>query len=332
MLLPLCWTGCRPSAAEGTVERQAVRVKTVSVKMVPVEGVRRYSGTVEARNGVALSFPVSGTIGSLQVEMGMRVRKGQLLATLDPTSMQSALEAARAAREQAEDAYARMKELHDRNSLPDMKWVEVQSKLRQARSMEELAAKNLRDCRLLAPFSGVIAEKTAEVGQNVLPGVPVARLVADGALDVKISVPEAEMATVSVGQQVMVSVPAAGGQSLAGRVTEKGAVAHPASRSYDVKVGLETGTAGVMPGMVAEVVLAQADSVAHCVVPARIVQLDEHNRTFVWVDNGGKAEKRNVRCGDYTARGVVVEAGLHAGDRLIVEGQQKVCSGTPVCN
>ena len=55
--------------------------------------------------------------------------------------------------------------------LPDIKWVEVQSQVEQARSVEQIAAKNLRDCRLYAPYDGVIAAKNVEVGQNVVPGL-----------------------------------------------------------------------------------------------------------------------------------------------------------------
>lgn len=100
---------------------------------------------------------------------GDRVAKGQLIATVDPFSMQSSYDAAKASLAQAEDAYRRMKELYDKGSLPEIKWVEVQSKLQQAKSMEEVARKNLDDCKLYAPFSGIISEKMAEVGQNIMP-------------------------------------------------------------------------------------------------------------------------------------------------------------------
>ena len=96
----------------------------------------------------------------VKVDLGSRVRQGQLLAALDEVSMQNTYQAAKAALKQAEDAYQRMKELHEKGSLAEMKWVEVQSKLQQAQSMEAVARKNLTDCQLYAPFSGVIAEKS----------------------------------------------------------------------------------------------------------------------------------------------------------------------------
>ena len=243
-------------------------------------------------------------------------------------SLQSSYEAAKASLEQAEDAYSRMKELHDKGSLPEIQWVEVQSKLRQARSMEEIASKNLKDTRLYAPFSGVIAEKNVEAGQNVAPGVPVVKLVSLSGLKVRISVPETEVGHVSLGQEVEIIVPALNGKRYTGRIAEKGIVANALSRAYDVKIQLLEADKELMPGMLTEVRLDSQKAGILCVIPAHIVQIDEKNRSFVWVDDNGKAKKRVITCGDFTAEGVTVVEGLHQGDRIIVEGQQKVCNDT----
>lgn len=214
-------TGC-----QGDVEKpkanEPVKVKAVVVKDDAYVNLMRYSGTVEEENGTSLSFSVAGTIKTMNVRLGQHVSAGQLIATLDPTSMQNSHKVAHAALEQAEDASRRMKELHDKGSLPDMKWVEVQSKLEQARSMEQIARRNLDDCRLRAPFSGIIAEKSMEADENVAPGMPVARLVTASSLVVRISVPEAEMRSVRTGQKADVAVTAIGGEKIAARVVEKG--------------------------------------------------------------------------------------------------------------
>lgn len=321
--------GCQGNKEQTTGE-QAVRVKITQVSTASGETGGHYSGTVEEENGTALSFAVMGTVEEIHFHLGQRVSKGQLLATLDAASMQSSHEAARAALEQAEDACRRMKELHDKGSLPEIQWVEVQSKLRQARSMEEIAAKNLKDCRLYAPYGGVIAEKSAEVGQNVVPGMSVARLVTADMLKVKIAVPETEIAAVAAGQQAEVAVPALGGERFAATVVEKGAVANPLSRSYEVKLRLADAPAELMPGMVTEVRMERGERTGQVVIPASVVQLDEQNRSFVWVEQGGTASKRVIACGEFTTRGVTVLSGLTDGDRLITEGQQKVCEGTQV--
>lgn len=329
LFLVIALSGCQNSKKQ-VVEHEPVNVELMQITTGQEVPRKCFSGTIEEENGTALSFPVAGTVKSVRVALGQRVAKGDLVALLDPASMQSGYNVAKASLVQAEDAYRRMKELHEKGSLPEMQWVEVQSKLQQARSLEEIAEKNLEDCRLYVPFDGVIAEKMADVGQNVLPGVPIVKLVTANLLKVKIAVPETEIADIALTQKAEVTVSALGNRKFSGTVVEKGIVAHPLSRSYDVKIRIDKPEAELMPGMVTEVILTDdaSSSFDQCVIPANIVQLDENNRSFVWIEEAGKARKCVITCGDFTANGIVVTSGLKNGDRIIVEGQHKVCEGT----
>ena len=174
LLLLFGLTSCQNNGDKQTT-MSPVKVKVLRVSSSEIDGTERFSGTVEEANSTSLSFSIMGTVKTVHVGLGDRVAKGQLIATVDPFSMQSSYDAAKASLAQAEDAYRRMKELYDKGSLPEIKWVEVQSKLQQAKSMEEVARKNLDDCKLYAPFSGIISEKMAEVGQNIMPGLPVVK-------------------------------------------------------------------------------------------------------------------------------------------------------------
>ena len=305
-----------------------------------------YSGTVEEENGVALSFSMGGTIKQLRVKVGDHVRRGQLIASVDPTSIKNSFDVAHATRLQAEDAFKRMKLLHDKGSLPDIKWVEVQSQLQQAVSSENIARKSLSDCNLYAPMDGVISEKNAEVGQNAAPGMPIAKLVTTRVLNVKIAVPESEMAGLHVRQRAKIQVQALDGRWFSGYVIEKGVIADPITRSYSVKIRVEGAADGLLPGMVSNVSLAKialskgaaagnvsssaAEASSCIIIPASLIQLGDDNSNFVWVDEGGKAVRRTIVCGEYMSQGVSIVSGLKHGDKLIVEGQQKVCTGTPL--
>ena len=324
-------TGCQGNEEKLKVH-EPVKVKVVSVQTETYASPKRYSGTVEEKNGTSLSFATAGTVQTIHVRLGQQVNAGQLIATLDPTSTQNSYQAAQAVLEQAEDAYRRMKELHDKGSLPDMKWVEVQSKLEQARSMEQIAKRKLDDCKLYAPFPGIIAEKSMEAGENVAPGMSVARLVTASSLVVKISVPETEMNSVQTGQKAEMTIKSLEGETFIAQVIEKGVVANPLSRTYEVKLKLEKPDKAIMPGMVTEVSLQpyNTDPQNLCVIPAHIVQIDERNQSFVWSVKDGKAHKSIIVCDEYMADGVIVSSGLSANDSIIVEGQQKVCEGTEV--
>lgn len=336
LVVALFQTGCKQTPAEGHEAIAPVPVKVIEVNAGGAGGVLSYSGTIEEDNATLLSFSAAGTIRSLNLSEGQHIAKGQLVGSVDATRAESAYEGAKAVLAQAQDAYNRIKQLYDSKSVPEIKWVEVQSKLQQARSAEQIARKALNDCRLYAPVSGVVSEKMAEVGQNVMPGVPVAKIVSTGSLKARIAVPEGEVALFSAGRKVVVEVGALNNRRFDAVVAEKGVVANPLSRSYEVKFRIQGAVKDLLPGMVATVTLPDAAArpreaaVEQVVIPANVVQIDEDNHTFVWTVRDGKACRVYVECGEFVDDGVVVTSGLSRGDKVIVVGQHKVSSGMAV--
>lgn len=314
-------TGCSNRKVQ---ENEPVRVKVQAVKVQPMQGVQVFSGTIEEMVGSTLSFSVSGTLAQIRVSAGQRVRQGELIASVDDATLQNSHAVAAAALEQAEDAYARMKQLHDNNSLPEMQWTEVQSKLKQARSAEQISKKSLEDSRLYAPFSGVIAAKNVEIGQNVMPGSPVVRLVGVEQVKVSISVPENEISRVAIGQPARIRVSALDNRMFEGNIVEKGIAAHPLSRSYEVKALVRNETGELLPGMICEMELQREQVQEGILLPNHVILLDNENRQFVWVNQSEKASKRYVTVGELGSRGVFITSGLNPGDEVLVEGQQKV--------
>jgi len=315
---------------------EPVNVKTMTVQQETADGLQGYSGTLEEMSGSSLSFASVGTLRSVSVGESQMVRQGQLVATIDETSLKSAHEAALAAKEQALDAEQRMKLLHDAGSLPEIKWIEVQTQVRQAISAEKMAKKALTDTRLYAPFSGYVAEKQAEAGQSVAPGVPIVKLVRIDHVKVSISVPEEEIAQIHTGLSLQVKVTALGGKTFEAKVSEKGVTADALSRSYEVKGIIGNPQHELLPGMIAEVHLGTMGTSQHkeqsITLPAEIIQIDADNRPFVWTVVDNKAQKAYVTLGQNIGDNVQISKGLKAGDKVICEGQQKVSNGMKVNN
>lgn len=311
-------------------EVKPVRVSTVKVMNGAAEGGQCFSGTIEETYGSVLSFAVSGTLQSVNVSVGQRVNKGQLIAVVDEATLRNAHDIAASTLNQAQDAYRRMKQLHDNGSLPEIQWIEVQSKLAQAEASERIAKKSLTDSRLYAPFSGVIAEKNVEAGQNVMAGVPVVKLVKTNQVKVKIAVPENEIANVKTGQSLSVVVSALGGKQFTARIIEKGVEANPLTRSYEVKALLNNPTGELMPGMICDAFIRSGAQSSCIILPSHIIQLDKNNQQFVWINDNGKARKRVITTGELTAQGVTVMSGLAEGDEVLTEGQQKVSEGMTI--
>lgn len=327
---PFILTSCQDKAVNDSVDSKITKVKIMQVQSNPQALSKRYSGTVEESTGTSLSFSVPGTVNKVYVKNGDRVVKGQIIASVDTTVIKSSYNAAKAALDQAQDAYNRLKLLHDEKSLADIKWVDIQSKLQQAKAMERMAEKNLRDCYLRVPFSGVVAEKRMESGQNVIPGMPVAKIIAMQQVKVKVFVPEDDIKEVKIGDKAMLSVLSSEEGFIEGCVVEKSVVANPLSRSYEVKIAVENKDGMLLPGMVTDTYITGNEDTECIMLPANVVQIDECNNCFVWVNEGGRAGKRVITCREYSANGVVIDDGLSSGDEVIVSGQQKVSEGSAI--
>ena len=326
VLIALC--GC--GEKKKTAAEQTVRVKVQQIQAETVNGEQGFSGTIEESSGTSLSFAVTGTIKKIYVSAGQMVAAGQLIAELDPTTLQNAYTIAKTSLEQAQDTYNRMKELHDAGSLPEMQWISIENQLKSAMASEAMSKKSLNDTKLYAPFSGYIASRDGEIGQNAIPGSPIVKLVNIGSVKVKISVPENEVQRIAKGSSMKIIVPALSNREFSGRVTERGVSADPRSRTYEVKATIQNPGSQLLPGMICQAFTNYMLGSTGVFVPAYLVQLDGDNKTFVWVVNSGKAVKREITINNETAQGVQVSGGLSAGDQIIVAGQQKVSNGMKV--
>lgn len=323
-------TSCSGEKSPTMADGGAVKVETAVASRSATSNSRVYSGTVEESSSTSLSFPVGGTIASITVGAGDKVAKGQVIATLDQTTLENSYEIAKAALDEAQDAYGRMKQLHDANSLAEMKWVEVQNALRQAQSAEAIARKALNDGTIRAPFTGYISEKYLDAGMTAAPAIPVVKLVKITPAKVVISVPESEISSIGADQQAQIRVKALGDKTMTGKLTEKGISANPLSRNYDIKFEVGNSDGALLPGMICDVNMETGDGGDEIVVPSAVVLLDASNQNFVWLVKDGKAEKRVVDVAGFADNGLVIGDGISAGDTLIVGGVQKVSQGTRV--
>ncbi|MEI6454786.1 MAG: efflux RND transporter periplasmic adaptor subunit [bacterium] len=318
------FTGCtgRSGSAIGD---QPVRVRIAVITPV-AESSKYYIGTIEASLSVPLSFMTTGMVEQVLVAEGSKVKKGQKLAILSDDNYRQTYQMAMAKENQAEDAYRRLSELYQKGSLPEIRYVEVQTGLEQAKAATQVARKNLADCELFAPADGIIGKRSLEAGENAVPLKTVMTLVDIRRVNVKISVPEKEIGHTTIGQEATIQLPALDDEIFRGKVSERGVVANPVSHTYDVRIMVENPAEKLMPGMIGRVYLGKSDPTAMIVIPLNTVLEDEKSGKYVYLADqaSGKAIKRPVTTGPVRDFGVVITRGLSAGDHLIIEGYQQL--------
>lgn len=311
-----------------------VRVAVITVGEGEASAGREYSGTVVSAQTTLLSFSVGGTVTSLAAKEGQKVTKGQLLGRLESGDYENARNIAYAQLAEAQDGYERLKKLHDANALPAVKWVEMEQKLKQAQNAAEMADRTLHDAALYSPASGVISRKFVEPGQTVIPAQPIYEIVSTAELEVEVPVTEKEIASYHSGDKAKISFESKELQPVEGIVTSKAVVADPLTRAYTMKLSLPSGHEGILPGMIANVVFESAsekqEETSGIILPLGTVLLNHDNRWFVWIVKNGEAQRRFVEADELVADGIMVTRGLERGDTVIVEGMQKVGTGSVV--
>ena len=326
------FTSCRSKNGNNRSVAGEVKVEVITLTESMTCSEREYIGVVEESNSVMLSFPTPGKIKNVYVREGQTVVEGQLLAETDPATLENMYATAAATLHQAEDAYQRLQQLYESNSLPEIQFIEIQTKLEQARASERIAAKSLAETKLHAPQRGVVGERMMEPGMNVLPDQPVLTLLNTHKPLIKVAIPENEIFDTRTGQTARITVGALRNAQLSGKIVEKGVRAHPLSHSYDVKIAPDQDPGGLLPGMVCKVFIANITGENSLVLPVNAVMpLEFGTGHFVWVvDQDNKVERRSVEVGEIVSRGVTILKGVVPGDRIVISGFDRISDNIKV--
>ncbi len=333
MLMAILLTiGCSSKKEETT--KSPTRVRTEMLTSTATTQGQSYVGIVEECEATALSFTGMGVIKRMLVSEGQAVGKGQLIAEMDDTQARNLLSASEAQMAQADDALKRYSILHENGSLPEVKWIEIESQVAQARSQLEVARKNLADCRLLAPVSGIIGKRMIGAGETALPSQAVVSILDISSVKVRVSIPEAEIGSISNNTPSTIKVDAIG-KTFEGGTIEKGVQADALTHTYDIYIKVENKERRLLPGMVANVSLTpksllQGEGSGY-LVPVTSVQKRADGSLFVWtVDKDNSARRATVTIGETRGNRLEITSGLSEQQRIVTEGYQKLSEGTKV--
>jgi membrane fusion protein, multidrug efflux system len=304
---------------------------------------QEYSGAVHARYEAALGFRVPGKLVARYVTLGQTVHRGELLARLDGTdatlergAAAAALAAAASNLRTAQEDLARYARLvrigavsrsafdHQRDQV-----AAAQATYQQAQRQYELRENQLRYTALRADHAGVITAVDAEVGQVVAEGQTVVSLAWSDGREVYIDVPENRIGEFSGARRISVSLWGSG-RSYAAAVREKSASADPATRTFLVKIAILDPGPQVRLGMTAGVKVQDAADPKELLVPMTALY-HQGTQTAVWiVARSGRLALAPVRVKRYCDDGVVIGAGLAAGQEVVLKGVNELYQGERV--
>ena len=333
---------CSPSAP---LEEPVRAVKVMTVRSGSLEAKQEFSGEVKPRIESRLGFRVAGKLVSREVELGQRVKAGQVLARLDPQDYRLAADAAQAQlgaavtnRDLAAADFKRFKELREQNFISGAELERREANLKAAQAQVDQAQAQLTSQRnqgsyttLVSDVAGVVTAVEAETGQVVSAGQPVVRVAQDGGRDAVFAVPEDKLGLMRDGSAVDVRV-WPGQTQLVGRVREVSASADPVTRTYQVKVGLQ---GKEQPALGATVTVQpkvkNGDRPQAITLPTSALRQDGQ-ATAVWVLDPRTMTVASQPVQIATADGneVVVAGGLKEGQQVVTAGVHVLSPGQKV--
>lgn len=329
MLAAAMLTGCAEKKETNVKYNSVIDVDVMTVDVSNNENYRNYIGTLKSNVEVPMSFEFGGVLTGVYVHNGQAVKKGDILARVDDRTARSLHETSLASLHQAEDAYERLKKVHDEGGISDVRWVQMLTDLERARQAEVTARKHLEDCTLCAPQDGVVSMDTRIVGVEMLPSEKFCTIVDLNQMMVKFAVPEREIGMLEVGNQVLVKLPSLGEEEYVIKIYDKSLMANRLGHTYDVLAKFETNmNKQLLPGMVAKVRMLSTQSTG-IVVPSSCVQT-MNDGLSVWVVENGVAKRRSIKVSEFVKNGVMVTDGLNYGDVVVTSGYQKLYNGAKV--
>lgn len=317
---------------DNPLAQTGIRVKAEKLSLSNTNNKLKYSGSIEAAISTPLSFQSTGTVQRIYVNEGDAVKKGQLLAETEKASFQSAYDAALAQYEQAIDARKRLKQVYDKGSLPEVKWVEINSKVAQAEAQLKISRESLENCELRAPLSGIIGHRDLEVGMRAIQIQPPISIINVDDVYVKIPVTENEISKLATGQKASIQVPAVGSNIFEGEIERIGVVANRLSRTYDVKIRVRNTDHLMRPGMVCNVDIDLPEEDGLLLIPMEAVsgQTDKQPYVYIIHPENKRVEKRTIELGGIVNNKLRVISGLSPNELVVTYGKHKLTNNAKV--
>lgn len=288
----------------------------------------------------------TGYLSAWHKDIGDRVTKDELLATVDAPEQEQELAQAKAQRQQAEarvglarQTLTRWEELGVRNgAVTQQDLAEKRSQLQQAQADLAATDANVRRLeqqqefrRITAPFAGVITRRSIEVGDLIRnAGQPLFTIAAVDPLRLTVWVPQAYAHQIDVGQEVNVLLKERPGANLKARVERLAGGLDPQTRSRQADLILANPDGTLLPGAYAEISFELANPTTALVIPPAVLLVNAKGPQVVVLDQDNRIEFRPVKLGRDLGREVEVLAGIAASDRLVVSPSDQLRAGEVV--
>ncbi|NVL92664.1 MAG: efflux RND transporter periplasmic adaptor subunit [Desulfobacterales bacterium] len=318
-------------AKKAAMKKEVPAVKVITLTLRPSRLIDKINlpAQVEPYDEVWVKAEVSGQVVKVLVKEGQRVEKGQALVQLDERDYRSRLARIEANYKLAKLNYSRTEALVKKKITAPTKLDEIEAQLKDLGAQRKEARLALSRTRITSPLSSLLNRIEAKEGDYLAVGDPVAQILEIDHVKVTVGVPESDVAAIFDLEEADVIIEALGKRRVKGKKVFLSRQPRSLARLYDLELRVPNPDGRILPGMFARVGLVKQVFEQALAVPlyAVITQGDER---FVFVEKGGRAERRSVKLGVLVGWEVQISSGLKPGEKVIVVGHRLLDDGQAV--
>jgi len=314
-------------------EREGIAVELETLKLQQFQHFIEINGSVRAEKEVIISPETSGTIMRIHVEEGQKVKKGELIVSLNSSIIRSNIRELETSLELANANYEKQAALWEQNIGTEMQYLQAKNnKESLERKLQTLNAQ-LEMTKIRSPFQGIIDQIFIKEGELATPGIRILHIVNLSHLKVYGAVSESLLPNIMEGDLVSLGFPVYPNYLQQASIHRKGEVINEKSRTFKIEIKLKNGDNKLKPNMISKIRLNDFTAENALVVPSNIIKHD-FNGSFLYVaeKNGDHlvAKKTYVKPGiSYESKTLILE-GLNKDEQIIVVGYNMVSSGAHI--
>lgn len=330
MTLALGLSGCKRANSAANDKVPPVQVVVVEAKRQPVAETLTLAASIAANETVEIKPETDGIVQTINFAEGEKVEKGQTLVQLDETKFAAATAEAEANLKLSRANHERARQLYSDKLISQQDYEQTAAVFAVNQAGVELVRRQLRDARVTAPFAGIVGARQVSPGQVVSRTTTLTWLVDLETVKVEVKVPEKYLRQLRLGQPLEFAVAAFPDERFRGEVYFISPQIDESTRTALVKARIANAESKLRGGMFASLDLTLQLRDSAIVIPEPALMRNGDAFSVFVVDEKGTAQMKPVQVGYWLAGRAEIVKGLEAGERVVVEGLQKLRPGSVI--
>ena len=316
-------------------EKPAIAVEAFEMKPQTFKRYVNLEARVEADDVVNVSSEIGGRILSINVKEGQFVKRGQLIAVTDMSTLENQIAELNTNLDLAKTVFERQERLWKQKIGSEIQFLQAKTNKESLEKSLTTLKSQISKKNVYAPISGVVDREFMKQGETSAPGMPIIQILNTNNVKIVADAQEQFLKSIKKGDVVEVNFPAIN-QKISKKISMVGRTIDPSNRTFKFEIASNSMNGQLKPNLLAEVTINDFTQEDAIVIPLEAIQEEVSGKKFVYLmvnkDNKTSAQKTYIELGESTVGETIILNGINTGDMLIVAGGKNLSNGDLVSN